>query len=492
MAADEGVRRFKISGIATYGDASSIGASTIAVFDVPTAQQLFEKVDKLDEIQVTAMDGVTAEKLAGEIHPLLPATAKVKTAAAQTKQSVDDVKQSLGILQKFLLAFGILALFVGAFVIANTLSITIAQRVREFATLRTIGSSRRQVLGSVMLEALVVGLLASLVGLFLGLAIAKALNALFVGIGLEFPKGDTVFATRTIIVSVAVGVVVTLIASLRPAIKATRVPPIAAVREGATLPPPRHRRLGPIVSLVTLALGILLLVYGIFGSGLAIGARLAALGIGTLILFIGVSLNAKRAVRPLAGLLGAPGARFGGTAGTLARENAMRNPSRTASTASALMIGLALITFVAILGAGLRSSYSDAVNKLFAGDYALTAENGFNPFTKNADAAVAKAPGVTAVSGIRGGDARVFGHNTQVTAVPPNLAKTVRIDWVSGGTSVPAVLGRDGAFVDKDYAKDEHLTIGSPIAVTTPTGDVLHLRLKGIFDPPQGARRSAT
>jgi putative ABC transport system permease protein len=295
-----------------------------------------------------------------------------------------------------------------------------------------------------------------------------------------------VFATRTIIVSVVVGVVVTLIASLRPAIKATRVPPIAAVREGATMPPPRYRRLGPIVSLVTLALGILLLVYGIFGSGLAIGARLAALGIGTLILFIGVSLNAKRAVRPLAGLLGAPGARFGGTAGTLARENAMRNPSRTASTASALMIGLALITFVAILGAGLRSSFSDAVNKLFVGDYALTAENGFDPFTRNADAAVAKASGVTAVSGIRGGDARVFGHNTQVTAVPPNLAKTVRIDWVSGGTNVPAVLGRDGAFVDKDFAKDKHLTIGSPIAVTTPTGEILHLRLKGIFDPPKG------
>jgi putative ABC transport system permease protein len=486
VAADEGVRRFKISGIATYGDVSSIGASTIAVFDVPTAQQLFEKVDKLDQIQVTAKDGVTAEKLAGEIRPLLPATAKVKTAAAQTKESANDVKKSLGILQKFLLAFGILALFVGAFVIANTLSITIAQRVREFATLRTIGSSRRQVLGSVMLEALVVGLFASLIGLFLGLAIAKALNALFVGIGLEFPKGDTVFATRTIIVSVVVGVVVTLIASLRPAIKATRVPPIAAVREGAALPPSRHRRLGPIVSLVTLALGILLLVYGIFGSGLAIGARLALLGIGTLILFVGVSLNAKRAVRPLAGLLGSPGARFGGTAGTLARENAMRNPSRTASTASALMIGLALITFVAILGAGLRSSFSDAVNKLFVADYALTAENGFDPFTKNADAAVAKAPGVTAVSGIRGGDARVFGHNTQVTAVPPNLAKTVRIDWVSGGTGVPAALGQDGAFVDKDYAKDKHLTIGSPIAVTTPTGDILQLRLKGIFDPPKG------
>jgi putative ABC transport system permease protein len=150
------------------------------------------------------------------------------------------------------------------------------------------------------------------------------------------------------------------------------------------------------------------------------------------------------------------------------------------------MIGLALITFVAILGAGLRSSFGDAVNKLFVADYALTAENGFDPFTKEADAVVAGTPGVTAVSGLRAGDARIFGHNTQITAVPPNTAQTIRIDWLRGGTSVPARLGTDGAFVAEDYAKDHHLRIGSPIAVKTPTGKVLRLRLKGIFDPPKG------
>jgi len=197
-------------------------------------------------------------------------------------------------------------------------------------------------------------------------------------------------------------------------------------------------------------------------------------------------LNAKRAVRPLAAVLGWPGARIGGSAGTLARENAMRNPSRTASTASALMIGLALITFVAILGAGLRTSFGDAVDKLFVADYALTAENDFDPFTVQADHAVAGTPGVTAVSPIRAGDARVFGDNIQVTAVEPNLAKTVRIDWQHGNTSVPAQLGKDGAFVDKDYAKDHDLKVGSPVAVKTPTGQVLHLRLKGVFDPPKG------
>jgi len=197
-------------------------------------------------------------------------------------------------------------------------------------------------------------------------------------------------------------------------------------------------------------------------------------------------VNAKRAVRPLASVLGWPGARIGGLAGTLARENAMRNPSRTASTASALMIGLALITFVAILGAGLRTSFSDAVDKLFIADYALTAENGFDPFTKQADEAVGVTPGITAVSPIRAGDARVFGDNTQISAVQPNLSEGVAVDWLPGSKNAAARLGANGAFVDKDYAKDHDLKLGSPIPVTTPTGKVLHLRLKGIFDPPKG------
>jgi putative ABC transport system permease protein len=486
IAADEGVLQMEITGIATFSSSSSIGASTFAIFDVPTAQQLFDKEGKFDEIQVAAKSGVTPEKLVSQIRPLLPATAEVQTSKAKTQEAVDDVNGALGIFQKILLAFGVIALFVGAFVIANTLSITIAQRVREFATLRTIGGSRRQVLKSVMLEALVIGLLASVLGLFLGLGIAKALDALFAGIGVEFPKTGTVFATRTIVVSIIVGVVVTLLASLRPAIKATRVPPIAAVREGATLPVTRLSRFGPVFSLATLALGILLLVYGIFGSGMSTASRLLALGFGTLILFVGVAVNAKRAVRPLASVLGWPGARIGGLAGTLARENAMRNPSRTASTASALMIGLALITFVAILGAGLRSSFSDAVDKLFVADYALTAENGFDPFTKQADEAVGVTPGITAVTPIRGGDARVFGDNIQVAAVKPNLSKGVRIDWLPGSKNASARLGANGAFVDKDYAKDHHLKLGSAIPVTTPTGKVLQLRLKGIFDPPKG------
>jgi putative ABC transport system permease protein len=482
----DGVREFEITGIASFAGASSLGGATISVFDVPTAQELFDKAGQLDEVQVAGKQGVAPEQLASAIRPLLPPTAQVRTGADQVHEATQETNSGLGILQKILLAFAAIALFVGSFVIANTLSITIAQRVREFATLRTIGGSRRQVLRTVMLEALVVGIIASVAGLFLGLGLAKGLNAMFVALGVEFPSGGTIFATRTIIVSLAVGTIVTLLASMRPALKATRVPPIAAVREGATLPPSRFRRLGPIVSLVTLALGILLLVYGIFGSGLTTANRLLSLGFGTLILFVGVSLNAKRAVRPLASVLGWPGTRIGGTPGTLARENAMRNPSRTASTASALMIGLALITFVAILGQGLRASFQDAVDKLFVANYAITAQNGFDPFTKEADSAAAVTPGVTAVSAIRSGDGKVFGNEILVTGVQPNLAKTVRMDWSQGTKSVPAELGRDGAFVDKDYAKDHDLSVGSLIPLETPTAKVLQLRVKGVFDPPKG------
>ena len=150
------------------------------------------------------------------------------------------------------------------------------------------------------------------------------------------------------------------------------------------------------------------------------------------------------------------------------------------------MIGLALITFVAILGAGLRSSFGDAVNKLFVADYALTAENGFDPFTKEADERWPDAPGVTAVSGVRAATLASSVTTSRSRRSPPNTAQTIRIDWAQGGTGVPARLGEDGAFVAEDYAKDHHLKLGSPIAVETPTGAVMQLRLKGIFDPPKG------
>ena len=227
--------------------------------------------------------------------------------------------------------------------IANTLSITIAQRTRELATLRSLGATRRQVLMSVMLEAFVIAVLASVIGLFLGLGLAKGLNSIFVSLRHRPAAGGDRLRDAHVVVSLVVGVVVTVFAALRPAIRATRVPPIAAVREGAILPPSRLARFGLPVSLLTIAGSIALMLVGLFVASLSTSQRLLAIGIGAAAIFLGVAMLAPKLVPPLARVLGWPATRIGGAAGTLARGNSMRNPARTATTAAALMIGLALV-----------------------------------------------------------------------------------------------------------------------------------------------------
>jgi putative ABC transport system permease protein len=482
--ADGPVHSYRISGIVRFGSVDSVGGATTTVFDLATAQQLFDKRGKLDLIRVQAKDGVSDAELLGQIRPLLSATTQVKSAAAQASSDSDDAQAGTKLVKYFLIAFGGIALFVGSFVIANTLAITVAQRMRELATLRTLGASRRQVLGSVVLEALVVGLVGSIVGLLLGLAIAVGLKSFLAATGFELPGGGIVFAPRTIVVSLAAGTLIALLASLRPALRATRIEPIAAVREGAVMPRSRFARYALPASAAVIAGAVALFSYGVFAHGLDSKVRLLSLVAGVLFLFVGVAMVASRVVRPLAFLLGAPGARLGGTAGALARQNAVRNPARTASTAAAVMIGLALITFVAVAGEGFRSSFASSVDELFVADYAVIAGN--NPLTNKAVQAVAKAPGVEVVSEIRAANAKLGGKSIGVNGVDANLTKLVDMTWASGSSSVPAQLGRDGAFVKKRYADDHSLRIGSPLTLTTPTGKTLRLRIEGVFDEPKG------
>jgi putative ABC transport system permease protein len=479
------VQKLRIAGIVTFPGVS-IGSATLAVFDLPTLQKLLGREGQLDIIRVQSKTGLPTSQLISEIKPILPAGTQVRNTAAQVKEDKKSVNGFTSFIRYFLLAFAGIALFVGSFVIANTLSITIAQRTREFATLRTLGATRRQILRSVIVEALVIGILGSIAGLFLGLALAKGLNEVFVLLGIDLPTAGTVFETRTVVVCLIVGTVITLIASLRPARRATKVPPIAAVREGAELPPGRFARWTPLVSGTTLLVGVLLLAYGVLGHNLATGTRLFSLAVGILLLFFGVAANAQRVVRPLASVLGWPATRIGGAAGTLARDNAMRNPKRTASTASALMIGLALVTFVAILGQGIRSSFESAVDDLFKANYALTSQDTFTPLTIAAEKAIGKAPGVTVVSGIRAGSAKVFGSVENLTGADPQLTKVIHLDWKEGSNAVPAELGKTGVFVDDKYAKKHHLHVGTPIALETPTGRELHLKVDGVFKLPKG------
>ena len=483
VVANGPVREYRISAIVQFGSASSLGGATIAVFDLATAQKLFDKQDALDFVQVAAAPGVAPEELTREIRPLLPETAQVRSAAAQAEADSSDTRAGLSFIQYFLLAFGGIALFVGSFVIANTLSITVAQRVRELATLRTIGASRRQVLWSVVLEGAIVGAIASVIGLFLGLALAKLLNALLASIGIELPTGGLVFSTRTIVVSLLVGTGIAVLASLRPALRATRIPPISAVREGAVLPRSRYARLGAPVALTLIAVAVALLAFGVFVD-LAIVMRLLAIAGGTLLLFIGVALFAPRFVRPLTAVLGWPGERLGGVAGSLARENATRNPGRTASTAAALMIGLALVTFVSILGQGLRSSFSDSVEELFVADYSLNA--GDDPLNLQAARAAERAGDVEVVSSIRGDDGELFGEDVHVNGVEPSVREVLEMSWHRGSDRVLTDLGADGAFVKEDYAEEKELAVGSRLRLRTPTGEIVPLTVKGIFEEPTG------
>jgi putative ABC transport system permease protein len=487
VQADGPARRLRIAGLVKFGSVATIGGATLAGFDLPTAQSLFEKPGQLDEIAVAAKPGVSDAGLVKEIQTVLPKDAQVRTAAQQAHEDAADTNTFISFLRIFLLVFAGISLFVGSFVIANSLSITIAQRTREFATMRTLGASRRQVLSSILLESLVIGTLAATAGLFLGLALAKGLVALFNAVGFTLPNSGLIFAPRTVVVSLLVGIVVTVVASMRPAIRATRVPPIAAVREGATLPESRLARFRTPGSAVLIALGFAALVYALFAPGLGTKQVLISMGVGALLVFFGVALLSVRFIRPLAAALGWPATKIGGAAGALARDNARRNPQRTASTAAALMIGLALVTLVALLAAGITTTFRRAVNDLWGGaDYAITAQNNFNPIPTAAADAVAKLPGVEAVGNVRAGEARAFKKNIFATAVNPATSTIFNVKWKQGSNAVLAELGENGAFVDSNYAKTHQLKLGSPVELTFANGETKRFVVKGVFKPPTG------
>jgi len=489
VQAEGPIERFRVSGIIQFSSGLTIGGATLAGFDLPTAQRLMKKEGRLDEIAVAAKPDVTDEELVRQIEDVLPPGTQVRTAGEQAQADAEETNAFITFLQGFLLAFGGIALFVGAFVIANSLSITIAQRTRELATLRTLGASRRQVLGSIVVEALVVGVVASLIGLFLGFLLAEGLFSLFDAVGFTLPNTGLVFLTRTAVVALLAGVLVTLIASLRPAIRATRVPPIAAVREGATLPPGRFHRFRGVGALLLALAGFAALLYGLFGSGLDTTQILVWMGLGALLIFLGVALFSSRLVRPLAQVLGWPAARFGGAAGSLARDNARRNPQRTGSTAAALMIGLALVTLVATLAAGIVQTFRGAVNDLWKtsdSDYGITAQNNFSPIPIAAAEAAARAPGVVAVMNVRTGQVQALNKTIFATAVDPTARELISLSWKDGSQDVLANLGDDGAFVDDGFADDNGLDVGSFITMTFPNGDRASFTVDGIFDPPAG------
>ncbi|MBA3434278.1 MAG: ABC transporter permease [Actinobacteria bacterium] len=478
-------RAFELVGVAQYGGVDSLGNASFVVFTIPSAQELLAREGQYDAISVAAREGITEDELVAAIEPALPPEAQVVSATEEAANQQDEVSEFTAFFRYFLLAFAGIALFVGAFVIFNTFSITVAQRTREFATLRTLGASRRQILGSVILESIVIGLVASLVGLGLGVLLAEGIEALFRSFGIELPTADRVFALRTVVVALIVGVGVTLLAGLFPAIRATRVPPIAAVREGSTLPRSRLAPFVPWIAALVVAGSILLLARAMFTDELGTADRLLSIAGGVLLLFLGVAMLSSRLVRPIAVVVGLPARSAGGAAGRLASGNAVRNPGRTAATAAALMIGIALVAFVATLTNGMKASNRKAIEQQVVADYVVTSLDGYTPFVAAAGDSLAASPTPELVTNVRSGPGEVNGDDAEVSGIDPDkIAAAYRFDWREGGDDVLASLGTTRAIVSKDFAEDHDIALGSTVTLRSTANRTADLEIVGLYAPP--------
>ena len=418
----------EVVGTSWFGSVKSMGVATSAVFDLEAAKKLFGRGKEVDGILVAGREGVPPQELRSALAGALP-QAQVVTAAEQDRFTLEGLEQFISIIRIALLVFGGVAVLVGAFTIFNTLSITVAQRTREIGLLRMVGAARRQVLGSVLVEALAVGVLASVIGVVGGLGLAKALDALFDAMQLSLPEAGTVFATRTIVVSLIVGTGITLVAGLVPAWRATRVAPVAALRDAVP------------------------------GAG---RVRLPS-----------------RAVRGLASLLGRPAQAIGGASGGLARRNAMRQPGRTMTTAAALTIGVALVTLVTVVAAGLKDTTRGSLEHRIDASHVVTAADGWSPTDPAVSAALADAGlSVTSVYQDRG---LTFGQKETINSV---RGDELRFDWVEGDDALPGRLGRDGAVVDEGWASEHGLAVGDRFAVTSANRTRLDLVVRGIEHSP--------
>ena len=457
---------FDVVGIAGYGEGDSLGGATWALFDLPTAQRVLGKEGELDSVSVVGDPNVSAVELQQRISQVLPDGAEAVTAAAVTAEVQDQIASNLGILRSAFLVFAFVALFVGAFIIFNTFSIIVAQRTREMALFRALGASGRQVLTSVLIEAVVVGLVSSLIGIVLGIGIAILLKGLLNAIGVEIPSSGTVILGRTIIVSVIVGTVVTVVAALVPARRAARVAPIEALREAQDRPG-RSLRFRLIAGLVVLALGVIPLLYGLFGTP---SNALLFVGLGVLATFLGVAMLTPLFARPVAGVIGLP-IRKTGVPGKLGGENSRRNPRRTAATASALMIGLGLVVFVAVFGASAKASTTAILDRTLKADFILTSPT-LSGFSTAAAEDLRGVQGVQTVSQVRQGEVRIEGGTSFVSGIDPATLPTVSELGVSGG-SIDDLQGANTVAVYDKTATDNGWTIGDTIPVEFPaTGDV--------------------
>ncbi|MGH3357063.1 MAG: ABC transporter permease [Nocardioidaceae bacterium] len=465
--------RAELVGVAEFGGGSLAGAS-MSIFDTATAQDLFTGGrDVFSDAWVTATDGVSQEQLRDNVAKVLPPGFEAVTGDAAADEASDDITEGLSFISTFLLVFAAVALVVGSFLIVNTFSILVAQRSREMALLRALGASRRQVTRSVLFEATMIGLVGSTIGLVLGGGLAVGLKALFATFGLDLTGAGLVFEARTVVVAYVVGMVVTLFAAYLPARRASRIPPVAALRDDVAMPEQTLRR--------RLVIGVGMIVVGVAGMLVEfltdLSAGLWAFGLGVLLVLLGVALISPVVGRPVVSLVGLLYRRMFGTVGRLAEQNAVRNPRRTAATASALMIGLTLVSAMSVLGASAKASVDETIEENFAADFVVSNAIGV-PFSPRVSDRVEQIDGVDTVARFRFGQGEIDGGRGVVGAADPELfSNAMEVDLVAG--SVDGLHGR-GLLVERQHAEDGGWSVGDAVPIRLPKGE-RDYRVVGVF-----------
>jgi putative ABC transport system permease protein len=464
-------RSFTVTGIVTFGTADNLAGATLAGFSLPTARALFQTRGEDDTINILAKPGTDSIRLQRAIAKVLPPGVQVVSGQTVAGELSSAVGNALGFLSTALLVFALISLFVGAFTIFNTFSITIGQRTWELALLRVVGASRRQVFLSVLGEAVLVGLAASVIGLGLGVLAAVGLKALLGAFGITLPPAPLVFEARTVTLALAVGVGVTVISAIGPARRAVRIAPVEALVAAREDPPESLRRRVTIGALAATA-GLAALAAGLTAPAIAL------VGLGATAMFIAAGMLAPIVARPLAGTLGWPLAAVLGEPGRLGRQNAMRSPRRTAQTAAALMVGIALVSAIAVLGASLsRSAKTNLQSAVTADDIITGPSSGFSP---SVAAAVSRIMGVSTVTDVYKGQFELRGSLSSLDAVTTDgLRRTVHLAITAGNGAPALAAGR--LLVDATTTSAQHLSVGSLVGVTFAQTGPTTIRIGGVF-----------
>jgi putative ABC transport system permease protein len=475
---DTGTHEFTITALIGLGDSDGFAGATIALWDTPTAVEVLGAGDGFDAIDVAVEDGVDVATAQDRIQEMLPPQTEVVTRDVLIEENKEDVDTFITAFGNGLLGFAFVTAFVSAFLINNVFAISIGQRLRELALLRAVGANGRQVRRMIYVEALVTSVVATIVGIVAGVFVARGIVSIFNAAGAGFPDVTTVLKPRTVIMAFLVGVGITMASVIIPAVRAARIPPVAALRPELGFEALSAKRL--VVGAAVTIIGAVAFVVGLFGRPGGTFGLLALAGIGALLMFLGVASVSSTVARPATKLLGWPIAKVFKAPGVLARENAGRSPRRTSATAAALMIGVALVSAASVFAASVRHTFTEVLQRGLLADYVVSDES-FQGLPPAVAETLEQLPELSAVTPIRLVQVQIEGDRKDVGAADPGaLAQLLNLDMQAGGDISDLTDG--GVLVHKDPAADLDLEVGDTVSATFQNGTEEDLRVDGIYD----------